>query len=100
MSINDMKNSVLNHIKKRWNMWNNNLKDSYGANSVATSFIVIRSIKLCLNRIRREKMNRIFILTTIFVFMTIFVESTNLFLQLKGRRLIYNHYNSPYNAGE
>jgi len=45
-------------------------------------------------------MNRIFILTTIFVFLTIFVESINLILQLKGRRLIYNHYDSPYNAGE
>ena len=32
-------------------------------------------------------MNRIFILTIIFVFLTIFVESTNLILQLKGRRL-------------
>lgn len=32
-------------------------------------------------------MNRIFILTTIFVFLTIFVESINLILQLKGRRL-------------
>jgi len=45
-------------------------------------------------------MNSIFILTTIFVFLTILVESTNLILQLKGRRLIYNHYDSPYNAGE
>ena len=32
-------------------------------------------------------MYSIFILTTIFVFLTIFVESTNLILQLKGRRL-------------
>jgi len=32
-------------------------------------------------------MNRIFILTTIFIFLTILVESTNLILQLKGRRL-------------
>jgi len=32
-------------------------------------------------------MNRLFILTTIVVFLTIFVESTNLILQLKGRRL-------------
>jgi len=45
-------------------------------------------------------MNRIFILTTIFVFLTIFVESADLILQLKGRRLIYNHYDTPYNAGE
>jgi len=45
-------------------------------------------------------MNRIFILTAIFVFLTIFVESTNLILQLKGRRLIYNRYDSPYNAEE
>lgn len=32
-------------------------------------------------------MNGIFILTIMFVFLTIFVESTNLILQLKGRRL-------------
>lgn len=32
-------------------------------------------------------MNRIFILTIIFVFLTILVESINLILQLKGRRL-------------
>ena len=32
-------------------------------------------------------MNRIFILTIIFVFLTIFVESINLILQLKGRKL-------------
>jgi len=32
-------------------------------------------------------MNKIFILTILFVFLTIFVESTNLILQLKGRRL-------------
>lgn len=32
-------------------------------------------------------MNSIFILTTIFVFLTILVESINLILQLKGRRL-------------
>ncbi len=32
-------------------------------------------------------MNSIFILTIIFVFLTIFVESTNLILQLKGRIL-------------
>jgi len=32
-------------------------------------------------------MNRMFILTIIFVFLTIFVESINLILQLKGRRL-------------
>jgi protein-S-isoprenylcysteine O-methyltransferase Ste14 len=32
-------------------------------------------------------MSRIFILTILFVFLTIFVESANLILQLKGRRL-------------
>ncbi len=32
-------------------------------------------------------MNSIFMLTTIFVFLTILVESTNLILQLKGRKL-------------
>ena len=32
-------------------------------------------------------MNRMFILTIIFVFLTIFVESINLILQLKGRKL-------------
>jgi protein-S-isoprenylcysteine O-methyltransferase Ste14 len=32
-------------------------------------------------------MNRIFLLTLIFVFLTIFVESVSLILQLKGRRL-------------
>ena len=32
-------------------------------------------------------MNSIFILTTIFVFLTILVESTNLILQLQGRKL-------------
>jgi len=42
----------------------------------------------------------IFILTVIFIFLTIPVESTNLILQLKGRRLICNHYDTAYNAGE
>jgi len=57
-------------------------------------------IKLRFEYDKKEKMKRIFILAIIFVFLTIFVESTNLILQLKGRRLIYNRYDSPYNAGE
>jgi protein-S-isoprenylcysteine O-methyltransferase Ste14 len=42
-------------------------------------------------------MNRIFIFTIIFVFLTIFIESVNLMLQLKGRKLTKWFGNHAFN---